>query len=320
MGRPTNTPKHLLDTESEQNIGNSDDLQPEDGSGTPGGTVIAQTNPSRILQLCGPSNVAQTTSVIFTASRIAGSQNPNPGYAGPVTGIVEFGNGGRFTRAEFDVPLGPFLGSFQGATSNTEPQDGGVVVTVPSGVLRAYARYDNRLVQPVLGTNPARAMAQLLGVPFVGPGGPVGAPAPGPSVAPAEPLLAKAMAAYYTRHFSRLWKTQYCYVSSPGTPALYIPLVAPPPVNASPGLYCIPAFARSVFVLRSPISAAMTVELFDGLYNGSPSSLAPLNVVSVAANTTPEIPIVGTETIVRVSSTTSNDKVFLLALCYEIGL
>jgi hypothetical protein len=310
MGRPTHEPKHLLDVDAEQNIGNSTNLQPQDGSGLAGGTVTAQTNPDRILQLSGPSKTAQTTSVVFTASRLTGSSNnPNPGYAGPVTGIVEFGNGGRFTRAEFDIPLGPFVGFFQGAASNTEPQDGGVVVTVPSGVLRAYARYDNRLIQPVLGTVPPLSLAQILGVPFAGPGGPVRAPAPGAQVAPAEPVLVKAMAAYYTRHYAKLYKTQYCYVSSPGTPAQQI----------QQGLYCVPAFARSVQVLRSP-SAAMTVELFDGLYNGNPVNVAALNTVNVLANTTPEIPIVGTETIIRVSSATANDTVYLLALCYEIGL
>ena len=90
-------------------------------------------------------------SIVFTAARVVGASNPNPGYAGPITGLVEFGNGGRFTRVEFDVPLGPYLGTFQGAAVASEPQDGGVIVTVPTGVLRAYARYDNLLVQPILG-------------------------------------------------------------------------------------------------------------------------------------------------------------------------
>jgi hypothetical protein len=278
--------------------------------------------PTRNLMLSGPSRTAQTTSVVFTCARLTGyASNPSPGYAGPVTGIVEFGNGGRSTRVEFDVPVGPFIGVFQGAASNTEPQDGGVVVTVPTGVLRAYARYDNRLVQPVVGTVPPLSMAEILGVPLAGPGGPVKAPAPGPSVAPAEPVLVKAMAAYYTRHWARLYKTQYCYVGYPGVAAQEVPQVkvVSPTVTLAPGLYCIPAFAKSVRVLRSP-PVAVTVELFDGLYNGNPASVAPLDTISVAANTTPEIPIVGTETVIRVSSTASTDKVFLLALCYEIGL
>ena len=323
MSRPAHDPKHLLDTDADQNIGNSVTLQPQDGGGPVGGTVTAQTNPDRVIQLSGPSRTAQTTSVVFTASRIAAlSLNPNPGYAGPVTGIVEFGNGGRFTRVEFDVPLGPFVGFFQGAAASTEPQDGGTVVTVPSGVLRAYARYDNRLIQPVLGTVPPLSMAQILGVPFVGPGGPVNAPpAPSSQGAPAEPVLVKAMAAYYTRHFSKLWRTQYCYVAAPGVADQYVPQVKviSPGLSLAPGLYCVPAFARNVRVLRAP-SVAMVVELFDGLYNGNGAGVAPLETFTVPAGTTPEVPITGTETIIRVSSATANDKVSLLALCYEIGL
>jgi len=326
MARPTHEPKHLLDTDAEQNLGNSAVLQPQDGGGPAGGTVLPQTNPERLLMLSGPSKTAQTTSVVFTAARIAGATNVSPGYAGPVTGIVEFGNGGRFTRVEFDVPVGPFVGAFQGAAANSEPQDGGTVVTVPSGVLRAYARYDNRLIQPVVFNNPSVqqivqlatgsslvSLAQLLGVPFAGPGGPVPPSASLLFAAPAEPVLVKAMAAYYTRHFTQLYKTQYCYVSSPSTPAQFID-----PTKNSIAQYCVPAFARSVQVLRSPVTAALTVELFNSLYS-SPGAV-PLNVVSVPANQCPVVPIVGSENIIRVTSATSNDKVTLLALCYEIGL
>jgi hypothetical protein len=313
MGREIREPKHLLDVDAEQNIGNSTDLQPQDGGGPVGGTVTPETNPPRILQLNGPSPTAQTTTVIFTAARLTGSdKNPHPGYAGPVTGIVEFGNGGRSTRVEFDVPVGPFIGAFQGAASNTEPQDGGVLVTVPSGVLRAYARYDNRLIQPILGSNPPQSLAQALGVPFVGPGGPVPVNATPSFAFPAEPVLVKAMAAYYTRHFAQAYKTQYCYVSAVGV----VPQFIDPTTNG--GLYCIPAFARSVQVLRYPASSAMTVELYNGLYT-SPGAL-PLNRVSVPANQCPVIPIVGHENIIRVTSATANDTVSLLALCYEIGL
>jgi hypothetical protein len=313
MSRPTHAPKHLLDTDAEQNIGNSTDLLPQDGSGPVGGTVIPQTNPERILQLMGPSTAAQTTSVIVTASRLTDvSKNPNPGYAGPVTGIVEFGNGGRSTKVEFDVPVGPFIGSFQGAANNTEPQDGGVIVTVPTGVIRAYARYDNRLIQPLIGANPPRSLAQSLGVPFIGPGGPV-TPAAGPLFSfPSEPVLVKAMVAYYTRHFARAYKTQYCYSGAFGVPPQFID------PNTDGGLYCVPAFARNVQVLRYPVTSALTVELYNGLYT-APGAL-PLNRVSVPANQCPVIPIVGHENIIRVTSASNADTVSLLALCYEIGI
>ena len=304
MGRSEGDFKHLLDTNADQNIGNSTLLQPQPGS-VP--TTIPLTNPARILQLSGPSKTAQTVSIVFTASRIVGSDNPNPGYAGPVTGILEFGNGGRFTKVEFDVPVGPFLGSFQGAAASSEPQDGGVIVTVPSGVLRAYARYDNLLVQPALGLPPTRATAQLLGVPFVGPGGPVLPPSQSP--APAEPVLVKAMAAYYPRHFARAYKTQYCYVGAPGFIAQYI----------GPGyaIYCVPAFARTVKLLRwnSNLSTmpSMVLQFFDGINF--------LEQVTIAAGAVaPIIDLVGNETIIQVLSASPADTITFLALCYEIGL
>ena len=272
MGFQKHVALHLLDTDADQNIGNSVLLQPQQGSLA---TTIPTSNPERILQLSGPSTVAQETSIVFTASRIVGPSNPNPGYAGPITGILEFGNGGRFTRVEFDVPLGPFLGTFQGAAASSEPQDGGVIVTVPTGVLRAYARYDNLLVQPALGL-PTRSIAQAALLPFVGPGGPVLPPAPPAQQAPAEPVLVKAMAAYYGRNFTKAYKTQYCYVGAPGTPLL-------PITNAT---FCIPAFAKNVKLLRNPITAAFTISLSDGI---TPA----IDQVVVPSGSSPTIDIVG---------------------------
>jgi hypothetical protein len=298
MSRQTHEPAHLIDS-AEQNIGNSTLLQPQPGSVA---TTIPSTNPARLLMLSGPSKAAQTTSIVFTASRVVGSDNPNPGYAGPITGILEFGNGGRSTKVEFDVPLGPFQGTFLGAAASSDPQDGGVIVTVPTGVLRAYARYDNLLIQPTLGSQPL-SMAQQLGVPFVGPGGPVLPPS---AVAgPAEPVLAKAMSAYFTRHFARAYKTQYCYVGAPGVPDQYIPSY----------FYCIPAFARSVKLLRIPATSSFTAILSDGVN-------AALDEIVVPSGSSPTIPIVGTETIIAVRSTTHApaDSVNMLALCYEIGI
>jgi hypothetical protein len=296
MGRSEGDFKHLLDTDADQNIGNSIVLQPQMGTV---GTIIPQTNPARLLQLTGPSKTGKTTSIVFTASRIVGSNNPNPGYAGPITGVVEFGNGARFTRAEFDIPLGPFAGTFHGASVATEPQDGGVIVTVPTGVLRAYVRYDNLLIQPILGSPPFMSLAQFLGVAVQGPGGPV-------TTTPAEPILAKAMAAYYTRHFSRLYKTQYCYVGAPATAAQYIGQVQ----------YCIPPFARSVKILRfngtTGTSPSMTIFLYD--------NVMILEKIVVPAGPSATIELTGNESIIGVASTANTDTIHTLALCYEIGL
>lgn len=303
------TGKHLLDTESTEKIGSSVDLQPEAGVG---GVVTPQTATNgtsykRILQLNGPSKTAQTTSVIFTASRLVGEKNPNPGYAGPVTGVLVFGNGGRATQVEFDIPVGPFTGIFQGATQATEPQDGGIIISVPTGVVEAYARYDNRFIQPCIGPTP-QSIAQMLGVPFIGAGGPVVPPAPPQYVAPAEPVLVKAMSAFYTRHFSRAYKTQFCYVGQIGQPGIPLP-------GGNVAWYTIPAFAQTVQVKRWPTSAALEVFLWNGLYP------APDDHYSVASEQSPVIPIAGHEHIISVQSKDPNvDLVTNLALVYEVGV
>jgi hypothetical protein len=302
MGFQRREPKHLLDTTADQNIGNGVIVQPQ----LTGPTTIPQTNPDRILMLSGPSGTGQTTSVVLTASRIVGSDNPNPGFPGPITGVIEFGNGGQFTRVEVDVPIGPFIGSFQGAAPATEPQDGGVIVTVPTGVLRVYARYDNCLIQPLI-TVSNLSLAQFLGVPFLGPGGPTSLPTIPPIIVPPEPVRAKSMAAYYARHTSKAYRTQYCYVGAPATPVS--------PSQRVPSFYCVPAFARSVKVLREPITANLLLSLYDNMSNRLEGP------ISISSGPSPTFPIVGPETIIGIGSVNpAIDKVTLLALCYEIGI
>ena len=296
----THEPKHLLDTPNEQNIGNGVIVHPQ----MTGATVIPQTNPERILMLSGPSGSAQTTSVAITASRIVGSENPNPGYPGPITGVIEFGNGGQFTRVEVDVPIGPFVGYTTHAAPATEPQDGGVIVTVPTGVLRVYARYDNALIQPQFNTAGV-SLAQQYGVPFVGPGGPVNLVNPSGNhyTIPVEPIRAKAMAAYYTRRSAKAYRTHYLYVAdqSSGPPVLISGIAAG---------FCIPPFAKSLKVMRT-LSAGFDLFLFDNINH-------ELDKVGVAGGTSsPIIPLMGTETLVIISI---SSPISLLAFCYEIGI
>ena len=296
--------KHMLDILAEQNIGNSiQALQPQAG----GATVIPQTNPERILMLSGPSSAGQTTSVILTASRIVGSQNPNPGYPGPITGVIEFGNGGQFTRAEVDIPVGPFAGQVRAAAPATEPQDGGVIITVPTGVLRVYARYDNQLIQPLIGI-PIQSLAQVStpAVPFIGPGGPVQTnPNPLYNI-PAEPVQVKAMAAYFSRHTSKVYKTQYLYVGAQPT-GITLTVMAD-------GYWCIPPFARSVKILRFPSTIPMNISLWDNMNH-------EMETYAIPSGPSPIVPLIGTETIISLSSTDPlNNQVSLLAACYEIGI
>lgn len=314
MGRDTTADNTPLLRNAEQNIGNSDIVNPEASGAAPNtGTIIPQTNPPRLLQLTGGSAAGQTTSVVFTASRIVGAQNPNPGFPGPLTGILEFGNGGRSTKVEFDVPIGPFLGSISQAAAASEPQDGGVIVTVPTGVLRAYVRYDNRLIAPVLGSN--QSLAQIRAVPFTGPGGPRLSP-PGADT-PAEPVLAKAMAAYFSRHFARAYKSLYCYVSDTFAPT---PIVIGDPVAGTYNFFCLPAFTRTVQVVRlnvvappPPTMPAMQIVLNNGIQN--------LEFVDLAAGVpSPVIPVSGHENIIGIRSTAPADTVTSLVLICEVGV
>ena len=319
MGRDVTADNTPLLRNAEQNIGNSVTLMPQAGSL---GTTTPQTQPQRIIQLSGGSAAGQTTSIVITVSRIVGPQNPNPGFAGPVTAVIEFGNGGRFTRAEVDVPYGPYQGFVNASSGATEPQDGGVIITVPTGVLRVYARYDNLLIQPLLNRslvapppNPPpfvpTSFAQDQGLVLKGPGS--GFPGPFQHGFPAEPVLVKAMAAYFSRHFARAYKTQYCFVSADNNPYSVGHLTLVPSLD--PYDYVVPAFARSLRVLRNPVSASLVVTLKDT--NGYES-----DQVTVPSGSTPIIPIVGqTTSISIVSASTGNaDKVSYLALCYEIGI
>jgi hypothetical protein len=318
MGRNVDADSTPLLRNAEQNIGNSVTLIPEVGTS---GTVIPQNSPQRLIALSGGSAAGQTTSIILTAARIAGPENPKPGFAGPVTAIIEFGNGGRNTRAEIDVPYGPYQGFVNATLSNNEPQDGGVIVSVPTGVLRVYTRYDNLLIQPLINrTNvppPAFvpiSFAQDQGLAVAGPGaGFPGPNPPGKPPFPAEPMLVKAMTAYFSRHFARAYKTQYCFISPDNNPYLVGHLNIGGTI--SPYSYVVPAFARSLRVQRSPITASLIVVLSDVWGHIT-------DQITIPSGSPPTIPIVGqTVSASLVSATNTNaDKVDFLALCYEIGI
>ena len=320
---PTRVPKHLLDTLADQNIGNGVIVRPQAGPAT----VIPQTNPDRILMLSGPSGAGQTTSVVLTVSRIVGDSNPDPGFPGPLTGVIEFGNGGRDTKIEIDLAVGPFAGTLDQASNAVEPQDGITIVTLPTGVLRVYARYDNQLLAPVLGYN-GQTHAQLSGIPvnqIVGPGGPItlANPAPPPApptiVVPSEPVLVKAMAAYYAKARSKAYKTVNCYLSAAGALGTSIrvgtlangqPMLT---VGGYPGyaFYTLPSSTRSVKVLRFPDASAMSVLLHDGI--------RPVDYIQIPGGpTAPVINVIGNENIIGLTS--GSDHIQMLKLVCEIGI
>jgi hypothetical protein len=309
---------------AEQNIGNSAVLLPQAGNS---GVCIPQSNAVRLLDLAGDSKLGQTTSVVFTVSRILqGADNPNPGLPGPVTGIIDFGNGGRDTELEFDVPVGPFFGNINQASSAIQPRDGHQIVTVPTGVLRAYVRYDNLLLAPVLGTSPyPKSHAEISGAPIIGPGGPllvtlnVSPTPPYNTVIPPEPVLTKAMASYFSRPRSKVYKTLYLYCTyeTAGVSPLPVGIQVGTPTISTVGIYAgtnfwaLPAFTKKVKVLRFPDTTGLTVLLHNGI--------RPVDYIVIPGGpTAPEIDIEGDVNIIGISS--GSDYVTFLALQCEIGI
>ena len=323
MGRNTDADKTPLLQDADQNIGNSATVQPQAGSI---GTVIPQILRDRIVNLAGGSAAGQTTTVIMTASRIIGVENPNPGFPGPITGIIEYGNGGRSTKIEFDVPVGPFAGTINEATNAVEPQDGAVIVTVPTGIVRAYARYDNLLLAPLLGTTPPISQAEAAGVPVIGPGGPLlcANPLPPPVniIIPPEPVLVKAMVAYFSKAFSRVYKTLNCYLSTqtnaPAPTAIAITGTGSAQIAGFPNyaFWTLPSLTKKVKILRFPDTTALDVLLHDGV--------RPVDYIQVLGGVTaPEIKVVGNQNIIGITTNTASHgsaNVSMLKIVCELGI
>jgi hypothetical protein len=306
--------------DADMNIGNSNIIQP---AVTPSniGTVTPSTNPPRILNLTGTSSHGQSTTVAIGASRIAqGANNPNPGFAGPITGVIEFGSGGRDTKVEIDLPLGPFMGSLNAVSSSEQTQDGGVMVTVPTSVLRVYARYDNLLLSPVLGTEDAAyptgkplAIVAPNNAPVVGPGGPTTVIGSGGQLVtvPAEPVQVKAMAAYYAKTGrSRAYKTLYLYCSNQP----YTGVLVQSPATAGGfnnfAFFSLPAYCKTVKVLRFPDTVGFLMLLHNGI--------RPIDYYNIAGGTSaPIIEVEGGECVIGLY--TGSPVTFLALLC-EIGV
>jgi hypothetical protein len=328
MGRNTESDKTPILNDAEENIGSSAVIQPQAGTE---GVVIPQSNPPRIIKLQGGSGAGQNTTVVMTASRIIeGAQNPYPGFPGPITGVIEFGNGGRFTKVEFDVPLGPFTGALNEASTAIEPADGMVSVTLPTSAIRAYARYDNLLLAPVLGWNTSHAVLSNPPppapptIPIIGPGGPVdvatnaGPPAPSFETVPPEPVLVKAMAAYFSKPRAKVYKTLNCYVSQEYNPSAITVGTGFGGLDLSPkggfqffAFWALPAFTKSITILKFPVGGVgYDYMLHDGIRPVQYGTVAP----GVSAFT---VDVVGAESIVGIKS---GAGVTMLKIVCEIGI
>jgi hypothetical protein len=285
----------LLD-DNENNVGNATVVEPQI---LPAGQVITavkQAAPPRLLNLTSESKTGQSVTVVMTASRITAQR----GFVGPLTGVIEFGNGTQSTKIEFDIPVGPYVGDLFSVQQGTQPEDSGAVIQVPTGIVRAYARYDDAYITPEIG-----------GFAFGTPGSSAfpAATALGPNYSAvlqvAAPCNVKAFASYFGRHHSKLYKTLYLFnggaapvlFTEAAGPSLYVP-------------YSIPPFAKSIQVVRNPVTAAMNLILTDQFY---PETFA------IPSGPCPVIPITGNQNTFMLISAAPADTVQRVKVIFEIG-
>jgi hypothetical protein len=319
--RSGKTGTRMLD-DSDNNIGNSVILQPQE---LPPGQLYtplpqAITNNGRLLNLTASSRNGQSMTVVMTGAKVNNAQSA----VGPMTGLIEFGNGSTFTRIEFDIPIGPSFGGFGLGSANTvSPQDSGAVIQVPASTLRVFGRYDNAYVTP-----------EIYGFVFGGPGSATDytttpshprAPnyhnlVPNDNRPSPAPMNVRAFANYFGRIRNKLYRTHYIYNGDVGGAAAVTFTEV-----FQPCLYYIPPFAKTVQVIRQPQSAALVVHLYDQLPTISPASPAanfPSEDYDIATGAlSPVIPITGNTNTIGIESKSGGnaDKVDFVKLVYEIG-
>jgi hypothetical protein len=123
---------------------------------------VAMGDPVRLLDLRGDSEVAEVFTVCMGATLNdpeAFAVDATHQITGPLTGIVEFGNGSGQARVEFDIPppsrfpFNPVAAGVPGVYRRYSlAWRSGVSLAVPASAIRVMARNDNNM--PVL-TSPA---------------------------------------------------------------------------------------------------------------------------------------------------------------------
>jgi len=251
----------LLD-DSDQNIGNIKVVSAYPDPITTVPVFIPKPDPDRILFLdaVSPSGMAMTVGLAATPVLRPGAPiTSSPPF---ITAIVEFGNGSTFTRIEVDVQAGT-IQSINNILQ--EPIDGVVLVTIPSGTLRVYARNDAKLIVPNL----------LGGTPTLG----VGATLAPPSAANTLDAAVKAFTCYYSvQHIKPPTKTQYIGGVSGGT------LTFADTIGES---YPIPPLAKRFRVFRTGLPA-VAITTYDARFGivetytiaaGTPSPIFELSAI-----------------------------------------
>jgi hypothetical protein len=118
---------------------------PPNGAGPGFGNI---GSPVRVVNLAGDFTEAEIVSVGLSS---IDPQDPATGavfHAGPLVGIVEFGNAGGKSRIEFDVQAQDPFPLLKQASAQ-----GGAMVNVPTSSIQAYLRNDANLI-PAPGDDP----------------------------------------------------------------------------------------------------------------------------------------------------------------------
>lgn len=142
-------PRRLLDN-GELNLGRLVEVPP--------GELEFPGTPVRVLDLRSDSNLAQYATISFSVLPVvenADVTSDDPNRAGPLFGIIEFGNGSGFSRVEVDIQrsASPYNGGSSGfgLTYNIgDPRTyfsppGGISISVPASSLRVFVRNDGNL-------------------------------------------------------------------------------------------------------------------------------------------------------------------------------
>ncbi len=210
----------ILENLEELNLGNSLPVSTLTPPGAPPADFRrGKGDPVRILDVVGSSQRSRIMTIAMS-SFLKQSDAGILGLGGPIVGIIEFGNGGAFTRLEVDVPFGS-ASNILGPNRQPNLEDG-IILSVPGSSFRVSARNDGNATPEDINSFEQNGTAFL-------------------SVS--NTMQVKAWISYEPR--SSIYAVR----------RLFPVFAAAPAAILGPVQYNIPAFARQVRFLRLPQTA-----------------------------------------------------------------
>jgi len=287
-----NAGKGRLLSAGDLNVGNSQVIKTKG----PPIIIVPDQNPPRILNMDAMSDTGQLVTVSLGAVGLNQGEFSTSPFPGLITGIIEFGNGSVFTRLELDIPLGPIDFASTLNASPKQPNLGGVLVTVPAGTLRVYARSDANYITPTI--------IGLIG-------SPLGGALPPNDTDPATGLTAvdvvvTAFAAYYTRPGNGAGPTKTLFlgrVPAGGTIVWGVTTT-----------YNIPAYAKTIRFLR-PRANIVDFTIWDAAGN-----VVEQHIIG-AGTDSPVFPLYGYAKYFTIGGTsTSATSGQIMAAVFDLGI